>query len=332
MNQMIKCDIIRDLFPIYLEGLASEASASAVEEHLQNCEDCQVVYEDMRKPLPVEPQEYVVVDSLRKFRRSLKLRSVVILLLIAFILGGLLKVFVLGSPISYQEVQVEKWMYNEDSATVTLEGYLIPGKAVSRFKLTPKADTNEVYLTVYSVEISPFFSNRYFSITVPFEKDTVIVWSGDDSPMPVVTNCAFASYIGYVEDNEPCPQGGLTADRTNIRKLREIIENAQDTPVIQKDDLPSTNYIEITLGNDSITQKDFDRECDIRHYAYERDGRYYLEEIKRFYGEEYELRENTYIRDVVATIANRKYVREISDKDYNSLLRIIQEIVDDQHH
>ena len=42
------CAIIRDLLPVYADGLASEASVKIVEEHLSMCPACQKVLDDLR--------------------------------------------------------------------------------------------------------------------------------------------------------------------------------------------------------------------------------------------------------------------------------------------
>ena len=46
------CNIIRDLLPLYHDGVCSEESRQAVEEHLQSCESCRLVLEEMTAPLP----------------------------------------------------------------------------------------------------------------------------------------------------------------------------------------------------------------------------------------------------------------------------------------
>ena len=46
----MNCDIVRDLLPLYEEGLCSEESRKAVEEHLKSCEAC-------RKLLPENSAE-----------------------------------------------------------------------------------------------------------------------------------------------------------------------------------------------------------------------------------------------------------------------------------
>ena len=46
----MNCEIVRDLLPLYEDGLCSEESRGAVEEHLKSCEAC-------RKLLPEGPAE-----------------------------------------------------------------------------------------------------------------------------------------------------------------------------------------------------------------------------------------------------------------------------------
>ena len=37
---MMKCDIIRDLLPLYCDGLCSEASKQEIEAHVAQCQEC----------------------------------------------------------------------------------------------------------------------------------------------------------------------------------------------------------------------------------------------------------------------------------------------------
>lgn len=46
----MNCEIVRDLLPLYADGLCSEESRRAVEEHLKSCEAC-------RKLLPENSAE-----------------------------------------------------------------------------------------------------------------------------------------------------------------------------------------------------------------------------------------------------------------------------------
>lgn len=67
----LSCHIVRDLLPLYQEGLLSEESKCEVEAHLANCEDCREIYCKMRTALEVnEEAEYKKdIDYLRKVKQ-----------------------------------------------------------------------------------------------------------------------------------------------------------------------------------------------------------------------------------------------------------------------
>ena len=44
----MKCEIIRDLLPSYIDGLTSTESNEMIEEHLQECAKCREYLSDMR--------------------------------------------------------------------------------------------------------------------------------------------------------------------------------------------------------------------------------------------------------------------------------------------
>jgi len=44
----IKCEVIKDLLPLYVDGVASEESRALIEDHLKECEDCRQYLELLR--------------------------------------------------------------------------------------------------------------------------------------------------------------------------------------------------------------------------------------------------------------------------------------------
>lgn len=48
----MKCEIIKDLLPSFIDELTSEVSNEAVEEHLAQCESCRAYYEEMKEQAP----------------------------------------------------------------------------------------------------------------------------------------------------------------------------------------------------------------------------------------------------------------------------------------
>lgn len=68
----ITCDIIRDLLPLYAEGLVSPDSRALVEEHLNTCADCARELESLRKAAPIPPENDI--QSMAHLRRAIRNR------------------------------------------------------------------------------------------------------------------------------------------------------------------------------------------------------------------------------------------------------------------
>ncbi len=91
----MNCDIIRDLLPLYHDGVCSEESRRLAEEHLAGCAACRQVLADMDAPLPEAEEQRTgndaaVVERIarewrRLWRRALLTGAAVVL---ALCLGG----------------------------------------------------------------------------------------------------------------------------------------------------------------------------------------------------------------------------------------------------
>jgi len=46
------CNIISDLLPLYVDGVCSRQSAALVEEHIETCEKCKKLYDEMNTAIP----------------------------------------------------------------------------------------------------------------------------------------------------------------------------------------------------------------------------------------------------------------------------------------
>ena len=45
----LKCSIVEDLMPLYIEDLLSEETKKEIELHLDECEDCKEVYDELKE-------------------------------------------------------------------------------------------------------------------------------------------------------------------------------------------------------------------------------------------------------------------------------------------
>ena len=86
MNHSLSCEIIKDLLPSYIEGLTSEVTNQEIEKHMANCEECTIVYNQMKLPIET-PLETEPLDYLKKVKqRTNKKIITVVAVIVAFFL------------------------------------------------------------------------------------------------------------------------------------------------------------------------------------------------------------------------------------------------------
>ena len=90
----IPCEIIRDLLPSYMDGLTSEESNQAVEEHLKECETCRAYFQAMKEA--VASERYVEksreeikkeIHPLKKIERETRKRIVIAVFAVLLTVG-----------------------------------------------------------------------------------------------------------------------------------------------------------------------------------------------------------------------------------------------------
>lgn len=93
----LKCHIVKDLFPNYIEHLTSEETNQEIESHLEQCLKCRNEYREMNKPVPkIEQEEQDVnkreVNYLKKcskiVKRSLIAIGVLVALIVVIVISG----------------------------------------------------------------------------------------------------------------------------------------------------------------------------------------------------------------------------------------------------
>ena len=80
----LKCYIVRDLLPLYIDAVCSEETRADIEAHLRSCESCRTLYEQMQSDLPVEI-EAPEFEEKKVFRR---VRGDLLVILVALFVTG----------------------------------------------------------------------------------------------------------------------------------------------------------------------------------------------------------------------------------------------------
>ena len=89
------CETIRDLLPLYIDSVCSDASREIVEEHLADCEPCRDCLEAMRttgSTAAKDAESLKLANGLMNLKRKVSMRffklSLAAILLLAFIITG----------------------------------------------------------------------------------------------------------------------------------------------------------------------------------------------------------------------------------------------------
>lgn len=117
----MKCEVVRDLLPSYIDGLTSSVTNEEIEKHLDECVMCRQFYREMREKnfgmpegLPNQDGTYPVSGQrerdhriLRKFRR-IRLKWIAITCAaVAVVISVLFWISSLWIKLPYEQVQVE---------------------------------------------------------------------------------------------------------------------------------------------------------------------------------------------------------------------------------
>lgn len=76
----LKCEIVRDLLPNYIEKLTSDTTNEYMESHLSGCDDCRIACEEMESQIASEKAPEV--KEFGKFLKKIKIKYINIILLI----------------------------------------------------------------------------------------------------------------------------------------------------------------------------------------------------------------------------------------------------------
>lgn len=73
----MKCHLVRDLLPVYIDGVASEETSAELQAHLTQCADCNALHEKMTADIPSDNNgEEKEIDFLKGLKRRMKKKSV----------------------------------------------------------------------------------------------------------------------------------------------------------------------------------------------------------------------------------------------------------------
>ena len=106
----MKCEIVKDLLPLYMDKLTSRESNLEIEAHLQKCQSCRDYYQEMQGDLPqmlpkAQVDETALIKKVRKRRRRVKCLVLGMIFFLCLLLAGSILVL-RPSTVSSSEVEL----------------------------------------------------------------------------------------------------------------------------------------------------------------------------------------------------------------------------------
>lgn len=172
MKNDLSCEIVRDLLPSYLDGIASGETRAAVERHMAECSDCRETLRRMREPEKTPPPEEKEIDYLKTVRRrSFRKVAVILGIVVLLSMAAMLRLFYIGFPVDSRAIAAAVTVRD---GTVRLTGTLTDsGQSVCRANITQNEDGG-VEVQMYAA--LPLFSRSGdFTWEYPAAKDVTSV-------------------------------------------------------------------------------------------------------------------------------------------------------------
>ena len=221
--KQIPCEVIRDLFPSYIDGLTSETTNRMIEEHLAECEECREILRAMRGPDedqdPVSgpsPEEQKEIDFLKKNHRRnrrIVIWSIAGALALALLVMAI-RTFLVGSREYTSWAPMHLYVQGNELSFTAVP--LDSASAVAG--LTYTEDAGIVTMHARSVLASPLYKgSRQGAYTAKEEIREVrigdrIVWSGG-ATVTAQASELFATRHAYIGD---MPAKNRTAAALNL--------------------------------------------------------------------------------------------------------------------
>lgn len=165
MEHKIPCEMVRDILPLYVDGLTSDETNNELEQHMKECEPCTAAYQDMQKEFVCEKTNNEndgekEINYLKKIRKSnhrkvaLGMIGAVLILMLAVVV----KLYIIGYPTDAYHVTNMEIQENAFRCKVQLDDNYTTFKGLDIIE----GDNGEQKVVVYG-RLPSFFSQYHYT-------------------------------------------------------------------------------------------------------------------------------------------------------------------------
>lgn len=173
MKNDLSCEVVRDLLPSYLDGVASGETKAAVERHMEKCPDCRETLRRMKEPESVAQPEEKEIDYLKKVRRRNSRKvTVIVSVVVLLAMAVTLRVMYKGVPADPGSLAAVVTVRDK---TVRLTGTFSDiGMDLARAS-TKQDESGAVEIKIYVTPLLQVRSNGDFAWEDPVARDVTSV-------------------------------------------------------------------------------------------------------------------------------------------------------------
>ena len=122
------CSLIKDLMPLYIEGLTSTDTNEYIKKHLSECSECNSFFEDIKLDtdinLEINNEELrdkgeIILDKIKKNQDRIKYTFIIFSMIVAVSSSILSKGFIATIPLIVIVPCILKLFYDEDRVIIT---------------------------------------------------------------------------------------------------------------------------------------------------------------------------------------------------------------------
>lgn len=202
MKDKKDCKIVQDLLPNYIEKLTNEETNLFIKEHINECNECQKVLENMQKELNVDTskRDKREVKYIKKYSKKLRVLEITIILILLIALGVMTYYYVCFKKAYIRSVNAMVGMVTEGMYPDTFYA------TIEEIKDTGVYGLKEIKIKGLGVNDINHRGEFYFDVPLDNIPDNFkIKWNGnniDFEQLKVGQKIAVYNY-GDFQENEP---------------------------------------------------------------------------------------------------------------------------------
>lgn len=122
------CSLIKDLMPLYIEGLTSTDTNEYIKKHLSECSECNSFFEDIKLEIDINleinneelrDKGEIILDKIKKNQDRIKYTFIIFSMIVSVSSSILSKGFIATIPIIIIVPCILKLFYDEDRVIIT---------------------------------------------------------------------------------------------------------------------------------------------------------------------------------------------------------------------